>query len=90
MIKKEIKPGEPGYASGQGHYEYRPWTDCYPEDWDGPRSGAGYDLYGSLMGRPQEAITAIYMPEAVTNKKFYYSEYTAIFKILSALFSKIS
>ena len=41
--KKEIKPGEPGYASGQGHYEYRPWTDCYPEDWDGPRSGAGYD-----------------------------------------------
>ena len=26
-----------------GHYEYRPWTDCYPEDWDGPRSGAGYD-----------------------------------------------
>lgn len=65
--KKEIKPGEPGYASGQGHYEYRPWTDCYSED-----------------------ITAICMPEAVTNKKFYYSEYTAIFKILSALFSKIS
>lgn len=47
-------------------------------------------LYGFLMGHPQETITAICMPEAVTNKKFYYSEYTAIFKILSALFSKIS
>lgn len=41
--KNEIMPGAPGYASGKGHYEYRSWSDYYPEDWDGPRSGAGYD-----------------------------------------------
>lgn len=40
--KKEIQPGEAGYGSGAGHYENRPWVDCYPEDWDGPKSGAGY------------------------------------------------
>ena len=41
--KKEIRPGQPGYGSGAGHYETRAWENAYPDDWEGPWSGAGYD-----------------------------------------------
>lgn len=41
--QKEIRPGEPGYGTGKGHFETRAWENAYPDDWDGPTSGAGYD-----------------------------------------------